>query len=213
MNRPSKENIALFLILLGALSRIIPHPPNFTPILSIALFSGHIFSNQRKALAISILGLILSNFILGFESISWIVTAIIVGITALGFRLKTQPLSPSQWFSFSLISSLIFFLLSNFFVWIQGDLYPRTQDGLSLCYVMALPFLKNTVLSTLLYSLGLFEGSRFARWTVKHHHPMRPQPCMRPKKIGPSKITKDCPWEDSPLRTEEYRKSTVEGIE
>ena len=165
MDHSSKENVALVLILFAVVSRIIPHPANFTPILSIALFSGHLFQNKGKALAIPIVGLILSNFILGFESISWIVAGIIVGISALGLHLKTEKLT-AHWFSYSLISSLIFFILSNFFVWIRGDIYPRTGQGLFLCYLMALPFLKNTVLSTLLYSLGLFEGNRLMEWAI-----------------------------------------------
>lgn len=168
MRSQSTENLALILILLVTISRLIPHPPNFTPVLSIALFSGAIFQSKGKSFAIPFIGLILSNFILGFYSISWIVMGIMVGITALGFRLKFRK-STVQWFSYSIMSSLIFFVLSNFSVWLWGNLYPTTFSGFSTCFLMAIPFFKNTLLSTLIYSLALFEGNRLIEFILNRN--------------------------------------------
>lgn len=156
----SKENLALFLILIVVISRLVPHPPNFTPVLSIALFAGAMFQSKWKAFAVPVAGLILSNIVLGFQAISWVVIGIMVAIAAFGFILKSRHTAP-WWVSFSIASSLVFFIISNFFVWVLGGLYPPTPDGLLTSYIMAIPFYKNMVISTLLYSLVLFEGQRF----------------------------------------------------
>lgn len=161
----SKENLALFLIFIVVVSRLLPHPPNFTPVLSIALFAGALFQSKWKAFAIPIIGLILSNFLLGFYAITWVVVVIMAGITALGFGLKVKRSAP-RWISFSIASSLVFFIVSNFFVWVLADLYPPTPEGLWTSYVMAIPFYKNLLLSTLIYSLVLFEGQRFIEFGV-----------------------------------------------
>lgn len=155
----SKENLSLVLILLVVFSRLIPHPPNFTPVLSIALFSGFIFKNKWKSFLIPVVGLALSNLVLGFQLISWVVMGIMLVITVLGVRLKAKK-PHLQWISYSMISSILFFVLSNFFVWLQSGLYPLTFEGLFTCYIMAIPFFKNTILSTLICSFALFEGSR-----------------------------------------------------
>ena len=159
MSQRFQERLALTLILFAAVSRLIPHPPNFTPLISIALFSGFVFQRKLRSLAIAFLAMLLTNIFLGFDSISWVVMAILAGMTAWGWRLK-RGRTPRWWPFYALASSLSFFILSNFYVWIEGRLYPVTFQGFSACYLAAIPFFKNTLLSTLLYSLALFEGSR-----------------------------------------------------
>ncbi len=156
----TKENIALFLIFVVVVSRLVPHPPNFTPVLSIALFAGAMFPNKWKAFLIPVAGLILSNFLLGFYTVAWVVVGLMVVITAMGLLMKTRKSAP-WWIGFSLGSSVFFFVLSNFFVWLTSGYYPMTPAGLLTSYELAIPFFQNTVMSTLLYSLVLFEGVRF----------------------------------------------------
>lgn len=155
----TKENFAIFLILIVVISRLVPHPPNFTPVLSIALFAGAMFQSKWKVFAIPVAGLILSNFLLGFYAITWVVVGLMVAIAALGLLLKSKKSAP-WWISFSLGASVFFFIASNFFVWAFSGYYPLTPDGLLTSYTMAIPFFQNTVISTLLYSLVLFEGCR-----------------------------------------------------
>ncbi|MCY4643157.1 MAG: hypothetical protein OXB88_00920 [Bacteriovoracales bacterium] len=171
MRHKSEERAALFLIAALVLSRLIPHPPNFTPVLSMALFCGSFFESRFKSLAVFVLGLILSNIILGLEPISWVVVFILIPITLLGRHLKSGSTKKGRgWAATSIASACFFFVLSNFFVWIQGELYPPTFRGLLECYVMAIPFFGNTLLSTLIYSLVLFEGQGLIlRWSLKRH--------------------------------------------
>lgn len=156
----TKENIAIFLILIVVVSRLVPHPPNFSPVLSIALFAGAMFPSKWKAFLIPVAGLVLSNFLLGFYTVAWVVVGLMVAITAIGLLMKTNKSAP-RWIGYSLGASVVFFIVSNFFVWAFSGYYPLTMEGLMTSYTLALPFFQNTVISTLFYSLVLFEGVRF----------------------------------------------------
>jgi hypothetical protein len=60
--------------------------------------------------------------------------------------------------------SLAFFLLSNGAVWAFSGMYPLTGQGLTQCYIAALPFLDKTVLGDLFWTAVLFGGA----WLVQH---------------------------------------------
>lgn len=165
------ENLAIFLILIAVLSRLIPHPGNFTPVLAIALFSGFLFENKLKALLIPAAALFLSNAVLGFYAVVWWVMAIVILIAAIGFLMKRRH-SPGWVFGFSVGGSLIFFLATNFAVWALGNtypdgpMYPFTFAGLMEAYVAGLPFYKYTLASTLIYSGALFGGHYYLTKTI-----------------------------------------------
>ena len=166
-------NSALFLVLIAAFSRLIPHPPNFTPVLSIALFSGAVFPDRWRAFAVPLLGMLLSNVVLGFYTISWVVIGLITSLAFLGRFLRPveqaggeHPEMPNTraWLLSSILAALMFFAVSNFFVWLLSGYYPQTWQGLLTCYGMAIPFFQNTLISTILYSAVLFEGQKLALW-------------------------------------------------
>ena len=156
------------LILLASFSRIIPHAPNFTPIGAIALFGGAYFNNKHQAFIVPILSLwisdlVINNYILSYyygqfvwfyPGFLWQYSGFCI-IAAIGY-FSLRRLSLKRVFSSSIIASLIFFVITNFGVWVSGSLYPLNTSGLIECYVLALPFYKNTLLSFLLYSSLLF---------------------------------------------------------
>lgn len=147
------------IILLAALARILPHPPNFAPIAGLALFSGSHFRN-RVALLIPILAMIMSDWFLGWHATIIYVYISFIVITLIGARLSQKPKIKSL-FSASLLSSIIFFLITNFGVWAAGGLYPNTIEGLQQSYLMGLPFFRNTILSDLFYTLSFFYGFEY----------------------------------------------------
>ena len=142
------NKIFLFFIIIGVcLIRLAPHPVNFTPILSIALFSGFIFRNKLGFLVpMSIM--ILTDFFIGNYQMSvWVYSSLflIYFISA-----NYEKFNLSLTLKISLIGSFSFFIITNFGVWIVG--YPKSFNGIVACYYAALPFYKNTLLSTLAYS-------------------------------------------------------------
>jgi hypothetical protein len=151
-----KENLLILFILIAIWFRLIPHLPNFTPITSLALFSGLMFKRRWLSITIPILAMILSDLVLGFSEITiWVY----LGISAI---------SMVSWFQRKininsiLISSLVFFIISNFGVWVIG--YPHTIDGLLTCFTLAIPFFGYSILGDLFwgytfkYSYKLLES-------------------------------------------------------
>tara|TARA_B100000989_G_scaffold193558_1_gene146054 strand:+ start:186 stop:677 length:492 start_codon:yes stop_codon:yes gene_type:complete len=138
-----KTKFIFLLILVATISRLIPHPPNFTPITAIALFSITKLDNKFLATLIPLLCLYLSDIFLGFFTINIFVYLSFILISLLGYYIRKINL-----FSV-LLSSLLFFIMSNFGVWILG--YPKTFEGFFLCYFNAIPFFGYTILGDLFY--------------------------------------------------------------
>ena len=139
-----KEYIIIGLIVLAILTRLIPHPPNFAPITGIALFSAINFNNRFFKFFVPLLSLVIFDLIIGFSLINFFVYLSFIVIVFVGNHFKKIKLKSI------LISSVVFFIISNFGVWIIG--YPKTISGIIMCYTAAIPFFINTILGDLFYS-------------------------------------------------------------
>ena len=140
----SRIYFVMAIILVAVLSRLVPHPPNFTPITAIALFSIINFKNKYFALSVPIICLFVTDLILGISLINLFVYFSFILISTVGYFLKKINLTSV------LSSSLIFFTITNFGVWLIG--YPNTFEGFIACYVAALPFFGWTIAGDLFYS-------------------------------------------------------------
>lgn len=145
----------IFMIIGGALMRLLPHAPNFAPIAAIALFGGT-YLNKKYAIILPIAAMLLSDLFLGFHDTMVYVYGSFVLTGLLGIWLRKHK-NVINVFGTAVASSVLFFLITNFGVWAQG-MYARDLSGLFQSYVMAIPFFKNTLLGNLFYT-GLFFGS------------------------------------------------------
>ncbi len=145
---------ALVLIFILAFSRIIPHPPNFTPILGMAVFAGATFDKKIYSFLIPLVVMVLSDLFLGFHSSMIIIYLAICLNVLIGVYIVN--ISYLKIISSLAIGSLVFFIITNFSVWALSGMYPYNLEGLLACYTMALPFFQNTIISTILYGLGAF---------------------------------------------------------
>lgn len=170
----------LFMVVVLILSRLMPHPPNFTPLAAVGLFGAAWFSHRTMSFIIPLAALWLSNLVLdnavyarlypeyyeGFSLLgsthSWFTYAAFVLVIAMGFGLLRR-LSAGRLLGASLLASLIFFAVSNFGVWLLDPLYTKDSLGLATAYIAGLPFLLNTALGDLFYVgllFGIFEWVR-----------------------------------------------------
>ncbi|MEK7062085.1 MAG: DUF6580 family putative transport protein [Patescibacteria group bacterium] len=153
----------IFLIVAGALARLIPHPPNFTPIGSIALFGGRELP-KKFSFVIPIIALALSDIIIGFydwKILASVYLSFIISVS-LGQKLKRN-FSALKLLYFSVSSSTIFFLLTNLAVWAFSPMYPHSLSGLGLCYWYALPFFRNELTATIFYATIIFGADEFIK--------------------------------------------------
>ena len=149
--------LAILFIILGVVFRLIPHVPNFTPLAGIALFSG-VYLNKKHGYIIPLAIYIISDFIVGMHNTVFFTWVSIAMIYFLGVQLKKRK-TASNTILFTLISSVAFFIVTNFGVWLMGW-YPRTLEGLANCYTLAIPFFRTSLLSNLIYvgvTFGLYE--------------------------------------------------------
>lgn len=160
------RNITLvLLVVLAAFSRLIPHPANFTAVGAMALFGGAYFSNKKVSVLLPLIALFISDLAIGFHSSMFAVYAAFAFVGMIGWSLNGK-LSVARVGGTSLLASSVFFLISNFGVWVSGGLYAMNFEGLVQCYVMAIPFFGNQILGDLFFSGVLFAGYEFARQRI-----------------------------------------------
>lgn len=163
----------LCMIVLAAFYRVIPdRPMGFAPHLAMALFAGAVIRNKTWALTFPILSMFLSDlvyqllYLRGLTSIQGLYPGqlgnylLFAGMVCIGFYMKRISVKNIAVFSF--LVAVVFFLSSNFLVWVNGWGFarPHTLAGLLLCYVDALPFFVNSLVSTLVFSGVLFGAWR-----------------------------------------------------
>jgi len=144
------------LILLAAISRLIPHPLNFAPITGMALFAAVYFDEKKFAFAVPVLAMFLSDLVIGLHPQMVTVYLSFVLIVGIGFLIKNKK-SVGTVALASVGSSILFFVITNFGMWALGTLYTKDLAGLLLCFTAAIPFFQNTLLGDLFYT-GLLFG-------------------------------------------------------
>ena len=170
------------LIVLAALSRLLPHPPNVSPVEAVALFGGAYFSRRSLAVVVPLLAMLLSDFALAlmhggvyadyFSSAGFLAIYLCIGLSSvLGFALRGR-VSAWRVGGYSLVGSMLVYLLTNFAAWLGSPMYPQDATGLAAAYVAGIPFFQNTVAGTLLYSTLLFGSFALLRQRV---------PALRPQ--------------------------------
>ena len=144
----------ILLVVALAQLRLIPHPPNFTPILAVGIFSGYYFKNFFMSLFIIILSMFLGDLYLGIHDTMFFTYISLIAVVAVGFYIKK--FKSLEILFGGIISSVCFFIITNFGAWLTLDMYEKSFSGLISSYVLAIPFFQNTLVSTILY-LFLFK--------------------------------------------------------
>jgi hypothetical protein len=145
-----KEKVLATFVLVAALTRLLPHPPNFAPITAMALFSGVFFDKRTLGLLVPLSAMVISDLFLGFYTISIFVYLSFFLITLFGRWMKKIHIGSV------LLASTLFFLISNLGVWLLA--YPLTVEGLITCFTLAIPFFGSAILGDVFYSLVLVYG-------------------------------------------------------
>jgi hypothetical protein len=147
--------LAVALIGLDVIARVAPHAPSFSPVAASALFAGMVIG-RRYALLVPLAAMVLSDALLGFDD--WRMRLVVYAALTLPAVLGLMARN-ARWpvaFPLAVASSVIFFVVSNFAVWLFGAMYTHDPAGLAQCYVAALPFFQNALIGDLLWTAGLF---------------------------------------------------------
>jgi len=141
--------INIFFIFTILASRFLPHPPNFTPVIAIFMLSG----------GLSLLPLL----------ITYMITDAVIGFHSYMFWVYASLFLVAYFQKGAIFSATLFYIVTNFAVW-TGGWYGYTLEGLLTCYIMAIPFFINTLLSTIIFThlFNYFKKNKFTLPTLKH---------------------------------------------
>lgn len=159
----SRSVLVIFgLVIVAALSRVVPHPYNFAPIGAIALFAGRRLENKWLAFLIPISALLIGDAVLGFHEQMPQVYLGFAAVVVLGLWLQKRKANMYEMTAGCIAGSVVFFVITNFAMWIIQPNYPvplyeRSFQGLVSCFAAALPFFHWTLIGDLFY-FGLLSG-------------------------------------------------------
>ena len=162
------------LILAAAALRLMPHPDNVTPIMALGLFGG-CYLNNKSALLIPLLALFVSDLVIGLYAFPIMASVYLSfafgGLIGRWLRNRKSILNIAGG---TLVSSILFFIVTNFAVWAFGHYYASTATGLTQCYLNALPFFRNSLLGNLAWVVLLFgsyelAGRRIDVWLLSRY--------------------------------------------
>lgn len=173
-----RTGIISIIVLAAALSRLLPHPYNFTPIGAMGLFGAAYLSRKYLAFLVPFLAMWFSDLLLNNllyarmypefygESFVWFgnpwVYASFAAIVGLGFLLLRR-VKVANLLVASLLASILFFVVTNFGAWMADPKYPKTAAGLMAAYGAGIPFFWNTLLGDLFYAGALFGAYEWAQ--------------------------------------------------
>lgn len=156
------------IILLAAISRLLPHVYNFSPLGAMALFGGAYFGRNALAVIVPVLAFWISDILVTnilyasySPTFTWfyegaIFTYLSIAFIALMGMFSLKQVNAMNLIGSSILASTIFFVVSNFGVWASGTMYPQNASGLAACYAAGLPFAWGTYVGDLFYCVALF---------------------------------------------------------
>jgi len=175
ISKNARLAVLLSAIVAAAALRLVPHPPNFSPIDAMALFSGAYLGRRLLAFAAPLGALLASDLVMGgfYHGMATVYfsVALIVLIGMTGLRAISLP----RVGALAVLSSVLFFVITNFGMWLFSGFYPRTLDGLETCFVAAIPFFQNTLAGDLFYAALLFGGFKLVELAIPRLRSGEPQ--------------------------------------
>jgi hypothetical protein len=153
------NQISIFiLVVLAAFSRFLPHPPNFTAIGALAVFSGAYIADRKLAVVLPLVALLIGDAFFGWHSTMLFVYSGFGLSVLLNHFVLSGKVRVSNVLGSALMTSIVFFAVSNFGVWFMDSMYPKSVEGLMACYIAALPFFDNQIAGDLTFVAVIFAA-------------------------------------------------------
>jgi uncharacterized membrane protein len=144
------------LIFISALSRLLPHPPDFTPLIAISIFAGATLFSKKESILIPIIAMFISDIFIGFHSLIPVVYGTMALISIISFYTLKQR-SILKITAVGLGSGILFFLTTNLAVFLTSGMYEKSVQGFIECFTLAIPFFRNSLAGIAVYASLLFS--------------------------------------------------------
>lgn len=172
LKKLNAENIVfVILVCVAMLSRYVAHSWNFTAVAACSFVFAMLFPQSKaKALVLPVLAMLISDYVIGFH--------MTMGFVYAGFAAALIPLfllekNKNQRLAkvISVVSgSAIFFVISNFGVWLMGNIYPLTVSGLVDCYIKGLPFYRTQLLADVVLTPAILAVTYWGLQQTSSYH-------------------------------------------
>jgi len=154
--------MAYLIVVLAVLVRFVPHSPNFSPVFGALLFGGARLKSRDAVwfpLALLATSDVMLTTLVYHTRVDWMEPVLLAAFASVALigRWLRERVSVRTVAAASLAGPISFFLISNFGVWLASRMYAPTWQGLLDCYGAGLPFFRNSLLSSVLFS-GLLFG-------------------------------------------------------
>jgi hypothetical protein len=165
------------IIAAAALFRFLPTPPNFAPVAAMAMFGGAYFTDKRLAFLLPLAAMLISDLFIGFHGLMWAVYLCFIAMVGIGILISRKKTVGSV-ITGALSGSILFFVVTNFAVWISGagTFYPLSLEGLMMSYTAAIPFFHNTLAGDLIFTGVFFGGFELAQRYIPSLSPSQSVP-------------------------------------
>lgn len=168
--------IVLVVITVGMASRLLPHLPNLAPLGALALLAGAYLGRRYWSVIVPLGLLFVSDLVINNTSsreyfpdvegvvwfadymiYTWMSVALIVGVAFVILKKVT----PLRVLGSAVVASVLFYLVSNFGVWMHGTIYTKDFTGLLECYIAAIPYFRSTLMSNVVFSAVAFTAIEY----------------------------------------------------
>jgi len=164
--------VFVLLVGLGVATRVLPHEPNVTAVVAISLFAGFFMRRASFAIGVPLVSMLISDVVLGaydYRTMALVYASLLAPIFYRAVLKKRLSLSTVG--AGVLGSSTLFFVVTNFAVWLFSGMYSHDLAGLGECYVAAIPFFRNGLLGDLAWTAGLFGTYSLVTRGMKYFRP------------------------------------------
>lgn len=160
--------IGILIIAIAVVFRIVQPIDNFAPIVAVTLFAGYLFNDYKKGLILAVLASFIGDIVISYihqYSLFHDTFVFVYGsyalIAFLGTKMSANKFSWGKLATYGLVSSLLFFVITNLGVFLMSNLYSKDLSGLVNCFVAAIPFYKYSFISDLLYIPVIFSVHQY----------------------------------------------------
>lgn len=160
--------VAILLVIVAISTRLFPHPANFAAVGAVALFSGT-YLKKKYALWLPLIIMMVSDVIIGLHNLIFFTWGSFVLMGCIGLWVRKNKNVQNVIFG-TVTGSLVFFFVTNFAVWAFTPFYAKTVQGLTQCFVLALPFFRNSIAGDIFYVgvlYGAYEGVMYMLPRIK----------------------------------------------
>ncbi len=161
------RSVAVGLTVLSALGRLLPHPPNITPVGAGSLFAGARINGWMAYLLPILVMAVTDPLVGGYSRATPVIYLCFLISVWIGRRVRSTD-SPLRIGGACLLSSLQFFVLTNLATWMFGGMYAKSLAGLAACYVAAVPFFSATLLGDLFFTAAIFGAYALLARNLTH---------------------------------------------